>query len=907
MFEWLRNVFVNEEIKQFKNKSDGLTDKQAEKQSGEGLEVLGIDSGYTDISSFNLFYNSKLNQTFKNNRDRYKNYRSMATMPEIIDIIEDAVNESTQEDDDGNILNLKIVNEKIENSENINKVLYHEFDELFNKTLDINTELWRYVWNFMVDGCIYYERIINISNAKQGIKGIKLLPPESMDYIFNYQTNKVEAFLQYIQERTKRPSSIEEARQDKNIVVFIPEQIGFIPYRFGKNKNEIIGFLENCKVAYNQLKLLEAAVIVYRLVRAPERFVFKIDVGNMPKDKALRYVNKIKQQMNRKQTYDPNTGTMDGTVNVQCIRQNTEIKLLDGRSVPLIDLVKEYKDGKENWVYSINQKTKEIQPNKIINAAITRKNEKLVRIHLDDGSYHDTTYDHKWILRNGEEVEAQDLKIGNSLMPLYTSIVNLKNKGKTKYESFLNLRNNKWELTHKMVCEKTQRKRELNEEIHHIDHNSFNNYPNNLKFMDRTEHRSYHSKYVWEHFTEEEKIKRNKNVSNGWKKRLEDSEKLKEWQEHTAKWNKKLNKIEKLHEGLNKPENRAYQKKRASETSKEYWSDENNRKTLSYQRTIEIDFTVCDMFAKAVVLNNYPKRDDLFKILKEDGKLLTYWKSIQGEDKKQSSKLNTFTRPLMNKILDYMKIKDYPTLKETIKNFPVTVNHKISKIEYLNERDDTGCITVENNHNFAISYEGQPTVFISNSVLDNIYIPQSDNRGSDVETIGGNSAGFTELDDVKYFAKKLFRALKYPMSRVDNMLDNRNSDVLFQGSNFAEIARDEIKWSKFLERMVQNKFSAELKDLFLLHLKFKGLKKQYNLNRNDIAVSFNPPSEYREQMKQQMLEVKLNNYSSLSNEEAFSKSYLMKKYLGMDEEEIKENSKGFDEDKKLFPQDDRGF
>ena len=61
-----------------------------------------------------------------------------------------------------------------------------------------------------------------------------------------------------------------------------------------------------------------------------------------------------------------------------------------------------------------------MEPNKIINAAITRKNEKLIRIHLDDGSFYDTTYDHKYILRDGSEKRADELKINDSMMPLYT-------------------------------------------------------------------------------------------------------------------------------------------------------------------------------------------------------------------------------------------------------------------------------------------------------------------------------------------------------------------------------------------------------------------------------------------------------------------------------------------------------
>jgi stress-induced morphogen len=135
-------MFLNEELKQFQNKDKGnLTDKQLANQQGEALEVYDLISSSTDLSSFNLFYNNRLNQSYNNNKGKIRSYREMATMPEIGDVIDDAVNESTQEDDDGNVFNLEIVNEKFAKNENISKVLNEEFDELFNNRLDINKEI----------------------------------------------------------------------------------------------------------------------------------------------------------------------------------------------------------------------------------------------------------------------------------------------------------------------------------------------------------------------------------------------------------------------------------------------------------------------------------------------------------------------------------------------------------------------------------------------------------------------------------------------------------------------------------------------------------------------------------------------------------------------------------------------
>jgi len=127
----------------------------------------------------------------------------------------------------------------------------------------------------------------------------------------------------------KKPETREEAEKEKDIIVFEPQQINFIPFKFGRTKNSIIGYLEKCKTAYNILKLLETSLVIYRIVRAPERLVFKIDVGNMPRDKGMKFVEKVKQKMNNKQSFDPNTGTL--------INANETLSILDNYFIPQSD------------------------------------------------------------------------------------------------------------------------------------------------------------------------------------------------------------------------------------------------------------------------------------------------------------------------------------------------------------------------------------------------------------------------------------------------------------------------------------------------------------------------------------------------------------------------------------------
>lgn len=221
---------------------------------------------------------------------------------------------------------------------------------------------------------------------------------------------------------------------------------------------------------------------------------------------------------------------------------------------------------------------------------------------------------------------------------------------------------------------------------------------------------------------------------------------------------------------------------------------------------------------------------------------------------------------------------------------------KVKRIEKLSIREDTGCLTIkdpDNNHNFAIGFG----VFVKNS---------ADGRGSQIDTIGGNSQGFTELQDIYYFARKLYRSLKYPLSRVTSHEEKQESQILFGGSSVGEITRDEIKWAKFLEKQ-QKKFTNSFEEMFLLHLDFKGLKNEYGLTRNDININMKPPSDFKEQMRQNFYESRFNNYQIMADRPEMSKYYLMKKFLKWSDEEIEENVEGMKKDKTLGFKEESAF
>jgi len=500
---------IDEQLEAFRPKKERK--RSIEAKRGEGFEDIDfILNGQSNSLGFNSFYKNYINRPFENDRDRVRIYREMSQYPEIADVIEDAAMESTQEDYDGRIIKLEIIDEDMSKNGNISANLQKEFVDLFYDKIGLKWEMFNLMYNYFVDGKVFFERIINSARPSQGIIGIKRLPCETMDFEYDPVTGRITAYYQFLSGSPKKPLSIEDAQKDPSVIVFFPDQVSLVHYGYqGATKRELMGYLEKVKQPYNNLRLLETSVVIYRLIRAPERFVFRIDTGNMPKDKAMKYVEKIKTNLTKKQTYDTKTG----------------------------------------------------------------------------------------------------------------------------------------QLTH------------------------------------------------------------------------------------------------------------------------------------------------------------------------------------------------------------------------------------------------------------------EPEVF---SILENFFLPQSaDGRGSQVDSIGGNPSGFAELDDLYYFQRKMYKALKYPMSRVSSLQERAEKDILFNSGQMGEITRDEIKWAKFLERQ-QMRFCDEFTKIFLIHLDLKGLKKTYNLHEGNIRISMTSPNQYRDHMKQGLLETSFQNYNALATNTEFSKYWLMKRFLKLSDDDIQANIDSFKRDKELVPPDDSG-
>lgn len=378
---------------------------------------------------------------------------------------------------------------------------------------------------------------------------------------------------------------------------------------------------------------------------------------------------------------DLGTGKIDHS---SCFTGDTKVRLLDGRSLSFISLLEEYELGKKNYVYSINPNNNKIEPGLITNVQKTKVVNKLCKITLDNDEVITCTPEHKFMLRNGEYIEAKDLLPDDSLMPLYTKISSNGLKGyRLYYEPF----EDSWHYEHRAFAQEVLDTKFL---VHHKNCNKLNNNPDNLIWMSKEQHVLVHSNNNTGAYSEEANNKRKKSIT--------------EWHEKNKGTSEYIERCRKCSEG-----NLAYWRKDNPEflNKSDRLQKIRREKILNYFPGIDYDS-----------LTDSQKHSYMIKIQHLEGKHTNYTLAHE----KAAPKLkecNDFTKQL--KILfpkvDRIKFKEFFNIEyDSIdykykgawcnryrKKLYELVNHIVKSIEIYNcENIPVYDITVEGNHNFAL-------------------------------------------------------------------------------------------------------------------------------------------------------------------------------------------------------------
>ena len=268
---------------------------------------------------------------YRSEFDLIKRYREMALHPEVDGAIEDVINEAIVSDQNDSPVQIDLSNTPA--SDKLKKLIRDEF-KYIKELLDFDKKCHEILKNWYVDGRIYYHKLIDIEKPNEGIKELRYIDPLKIKLIRrikknpkhltnsnftpggakgateNFQTPEVEEFFQYDPNTTTGgygqsatfKNNINSVKISKDAISFVHSGL------VDRNKQTILSWLHKAIKAVNQLRMIEDSLVIYRMSRAPERRIFYIDVGNLPKIKAEQYLRDVMTRYRNKMVYDANTG-----------------------------------------------------------------------------------------------------------------------------------------------------------------------------------------------------------------------------------------------------------------------------------------------------------------------------------------------------------------------------------------------------------------------------------------------------------------------------------------------------------------------------------------------------------------------------------------------------------------------
>lgn len=300
---------VVDKIKQLNPKYEMFYDQGTKRMEALTRQSVGSSISYADSVYANVIQNKDYHEYMYANIQpdkgrRLMDYRVMAAYSEVADALDEICDEFINKDDNGDIVKLIIKNEGL--SETEKKNILDEFRKYID-LFDLEHKGWEYLRDLLVNAELYFEHIIHKQYPKEGILGVMAIPPDLIDPIYsNVQNMVIKGYLLrkaiYDSKNPTKVLKTEMIPMDGNQVTYINSGI------WNENKTLRLPFIENARRAYRQLSLIEDAVVIYRLVRAPERLVFNVDTGNLPAPKAEAYLRKLMTNYWSKRTYDSDQG-----------------------------------------------------------------------------------------------------------------------------------------------------------------------------------------------------------------------------------------------------------------------------------------------------------------------------------------------------------------------------------------------------------------------------------------------------------------------------------------------------------------------------------------------------------------------------------------------------------------------
>ena len=271
------------------------------------------DDGAGYVTASGMHYGQYINIDGDDAKDLYQlimKYRGVATHPEVDQAIEDIVTEAIAGSEEKMAIDINLDN--VEISDAIKKQIKEEFDNIYGM-LDFGEYGHDIFRRWYVDGRIFHHLVVNESQLKAGIQEIRPIDASKMRKVKQVKTKKdpitgakliekVDEYFIYQEKPTGAGSQSGGIKLTDDAVSYVTSGL------LNETRKKVVSHLHKALKPINQLRMLEDSLVIYRLARAPERRIFYIDVGNLPRCKSEQYMKDIMTRYRNKLVYDANTG-----------------------------------------------------------------------------------------------------------------------------------------------------------------------------------------------------------------------------------------------------------------------------------------------------------------------------------------------------------------------------------------------------------------------------------------------------------------------------------------------------------------------------------------------------------------------------------------------------------------------
>ena len=309
-------------------------EKDDEQSKGVVSPVPQTNEDSSDYYVSSGFYGQyvDIDGVFKSEFELIKRYREMALHPEVDSAIEDIINEAIVSDQNDSPVQIDL--ENLPASAKLKELIREEFKKV-KEVIGFDKKCHEILRNWYIDGRIYYHKVIDVEKPEEGLKEVRYIDPLKIKLVRKLKTDptlrgaikqinannpadvetpEIEEYYQYDPSATQSKNALGAIGNTpfatkQRPVRIAPDAITFCHSGLvDRNKQTILSYLHKSIKALNQLRMIEDSLVIYRLSRAPERRIFYIDVGNLPKIKAEQYLKEVMNRYRNKLVYDASTG-----------------------------------------------------------------------------------------------------------------------------------------------------------------------------------------------------------------------------------------------------------------------------------------------------------------------------------------------------------------------------------------------------------------------------------------------------------------------------------------------------------------------------------------------------------------------------------------------------------------------